>query len=196
MMKRSIHGACALIVVGAGALALGGCAGDGPLNILHPPEQTSLPPGPARVVEQLAPVKVRVHPLSRVEREPGKATKVICHLELTDQFGVTCKWLGRARVELYRPVGEDGGVGSIGSEKQDLIWEQDLNDAKVNNASYDWVSRTYVLSLGDVPAWVDKIDQGKGRDPWLTLKAYFIYVGVDGQEKTLSASFRIARNGR
>ena len=190
--RRSLF-AVPLLIAAALTAACG--SKDGPINTIDPPAQTSLPPGPARVMEQLAPVKIRVHPLTRISIQKDEAPKLNCHFELLDQFNHSIKWLGKVRVELYRPVADAGSspIGSTGTEKQELVWNQDLNDPRVNADMYDWVTRTYLLPLGDLPAWAVHVADGTSRDPWLTLKVYFTFVDVNGQDRTLSAQYRINR---
>ncbi|MGH7132435.1 MAG: hypothetical protein ACREJO_10870 [Phycisphaerales bacterium] len=180
----------------AAALTTAACSPkDGPIATLDPPGQTTLPPGPARVMEQLAPVKIRVHPLTRISIQKDEPPKLNCHFELLDQFNHSIKWLGKVRVELYRPVADAASspIGATGTEKQELVWNQDLNDPRTNADMYDWVTRTYLLPLGDLPAWAVHVADGTSRDPWLTLKIYFTFVDVSGQDRTLSAQYRINR---
>lgn len=180
------------------ALAAGCASKDGPLVVLEPPKHTTLPPGPARVMEQLAPVKVRIHPLTRISIQKDEAPKLNCHFELLDQYNHAVKWLGKVRVELYRPVSDGGAApgGVTGNEKQDLVWNQDLNDPKVNAEMFDWVTRTYLLPLGDLPSWAAQVADGSSREPWLTLKVYFTFIDVNGEDRILSAVHRISRGGQ
>lgn len=199
MTHRTHHCPCRSLITApliAAAVTLSACGPkDGPIATLDAPAQTTLPPGPARVMEQLAPVKIRVHPLTRISIQKDEPPKLNCHFELLDQFNHSIKWLGKARVELYRPVADAGSspIGSTGTEKQELVWNQDLNDPRVNADMYDWVTRTYLLPLGDLPAWAVHVADGTSRDPWLTLKIYFTFVDVSGQDRTLSAQYRITR---
>lgn len=169
-------------------------------------------PAPAAVLENLQPARLRVHPLTRLERESGGAgtgggrTRLVCHLELLDRFGHGCKWLGRVRVELYRPgeaTGEGataagtGPMGAVGGgEQQEGVWNIDATDPAKNAETFDWVTRTYKVELVGLPGWVEALEQGRSREPWATLRAYFLVAGPDGREKRLEATFRLRRGAR
>lgn len=146
--------------------------------------------------DSLAADRLRIHPLTRFSRETaGSASselQLVCHLELKDRYGHNLKSLGRARVELYRPVSAEPGAAMV--ETQDLVWEVDLRDADKNALLYDdLVTRTYVLQLGGLPEWVVRWHAGESREPWVTLKANFLAINCLGKERRLEATYRIQR---
>lgn len=145
------------------------------------------PPDTRRIIEALTPVRMRVHPLTRLEPDEAGRLRLMCHLELADRWGHSGKWLGLARVELYRPTREDDRA----SETQDLVWTVNLAEPEANAASYDWITRTYVLPLGGLPEWVDAVYRTGGAGSWVTVRAYFTTVDAGGRPKILQASYRV-----
>lgn len=86
------------------------------------------------------PVVMQVHPLTRIMQN-GDSPLLICHLELRDSWGDTCKGVGELSVQLYRGD-RAGGPGT-----QELRWDIDLSDLELNAKLYDPATRTYRLSL-------------------------------------------------
>jgi hypothetical protein len=170
-----------------------GSAGDAPLTL----------PAGAASLAVLAPVRIRLHPLTRLERDPAGRLRLVCYLELADRWGHSCKWLGHARIELYRPSdagadagGSGGGGGGVtaGGERQENVWNVDLADPEKNALTYDWVTHTYRLELVGLPDWVEHLQRGDAREPWATVRAYFLAKDPGStDEKRMEASFRIRR---
>ncbi len=152
------------------------------------------------LLQLVEPVRLRIHPLSRLERDDKNRLRLTCHLELADRAGHSGKWLGKVRVELYRPADPSGEsvdpVAMSGGERQSKYWEVDLTDPDQNALVYDdLVTRTYILPLVDLPDWVSRLQQGTSREPWLTLRAYFITSDAKGKERILESTTRIRREG-
>jgi hypothetical protein len=157
-------------------------------------------PSAAATLAALAPARIRIHPLTRLERDAKGQLRLVCYLELGDQWGHPCKWLGFARVELYRPSDamlDTGGGAAAGGERQENIWNVDLADPEKNAITYDWVTHTYRLELVGLPGWVEQLSRGESREPWATVRAYFLAAAPSGEgEKRMEASFRIRRGAR
>ncbi len=207
--------AAPLLIAGcAGLLALSaaGCGGDSrapDTTIAQGGAAGTEMPAASTVLAALAPVRLRIHPLTRLERDETGRLRLVCYLELVDRFGHACKWLGQSRVELYRPsdaaLGETsiagaaigGGAPLAGGEVQQGLWNADLAEPDGNAEKYDWVTRTYRLELVGLPDWVERFERGQAREPWITLRAYFVMADASasgaGGERRLEASFRLRR---
>lgn len=195
---------CARAALIALGMAAGGCAASadraGPIEPGEGGEPAVLP-GPSAVLASLQPERLRVHPLTRLERDATGRLRLVCHVELADRFGHPTKWFGLVRVEVYRPgeaAGEvSGAAGAVGGgEQQAGMWSVDLTSPERNAEMFDWVTRTYRLELVGLPAWIDALEQGRSREPWCTVRAYFLALGVDGRERRMEASFRLRRGPR
>lgn len=132
------------------------------VNIGEVPEGIALP-GAEGTVAAFAPAELRVHPLSRLDGT-GTARRAILHLELVDAFGHDVKWPGVTRVEFTG----SRGAGSLFPP----AWV-DLTSGEMNAASFDSISRCYVLKLpapdgSEVPVnarWL--LGLAEGRRVWL-----------------------------
>ena len=173
-------------VVVATALALlagltaGGCHGFGgsggsqvvPTPGDLPPEMREAVGGASaagKVVEAFRPTKARVHPLSRVVKEPETGEEsLLVQLELTDAWGHTCKWPGVARVQLSGAVAEEKegspkpkvqmnsaepatesapAAGESGATGGGQVWWVDLRDPEANARAFDTITQTYLLRV-------------------------------------------------
>ncbi len=200
----SVH-AASIVVCAAGLVS---CASNdtGPVHATFSP---SSPDGPAQTDlsavrstsadhNALLPVRVRIHPLTRLERSPDAAAatapdatawQIACHIELSDAYGHTTKGLGRLRIELYRPRSDRAD----GPETQDAVWNIDLRDPKENAGVYDdLVTRTYTVYLASLPRWLED---------WASLSAQRRAdtnspIGDDSDFVTIKAYFITDRNGR
>lgn len=207
-MKRAAWARCRRVsgVTLAAALWLSGCGPRERGGVATIPAGAELeatrPPEANRVADALAPSRLRIHPLTRLERDAAGDLRIVCHLELADRFSHSGKWLGVARVELYRPGDRPAGDGPVGAspssvrgdDRQDTVWDVPLTDAARNAELYDWVSRTYILPLGDLPAWVEAVSEGRSRDDTMTLRAYFTLLDGGGRERVLKADYRLRRD--
>lgn len=86
------------------------------------------------------PVRMRVHPLSRLVVEPDGRIVVEARLEFFDRDDQTTRACGRVRMEL-----RDGGA-SVPSGGE-IAWNADLTNAAENRQRFDDVLRTYLLRL-------------------------------------------------
>jgi len=127
-------------LVGAGALA-GSC------GVEVKPAQGASPVVGARS-SVFAPVTLRIHPLTRFF-PPGETPdgRIELYLELLDRWNDPTKALGDFVVELYAP-------GDGGSERQVQRWNIPLRDPDENAGVFDRVTRSYHLTLADVPGEV------------------------------------------
>lgn len=139
-----------------------------------------------------APVRIRVHPLTRLGRDSGGRAMIVCHLEVKDRWGDTVKGAGVLQVTMYRT-----GLGAVsGQEEQERRWEVDLRDPEVNASLYDPATRTYRVQLGGLPEWVEQMaprDEGTGGAGRLRLRAVFETVGPDGRQAFLRDELLIER---
>lgn len=98
--------------------------------------------------EVFAPTAIRIHPLTRLVVEKTEGAAVQAHIELTDRWGDSVKWLGTMVFELYRDAPAGGGVA--GGQEQINVWSLDLSDPDANAKAYDRVTRTYRATLTEV----------------------------------------------
>lgn len=104
-------------------------------------------PGP--VDSPFSPRSVRIYPLTRIESDL-KGPRIVCYLEFKDAWGDTTKSTGTLAIALFRPI----GGAEPGMERQERSWEIDLNDLEKNALLFDPATRTYRLSLRDLPDWL------------------------------------------
>ncbi|MBL8765302.1 MAG: hypothetical protein JNM07_13645 [Phycisphaerae bacterium] len=106
------------------------------------------------LLDQLAPEALRIHPLTRLERDGSGGVVLVLHVDLLDATGTGVKWLGVMRIELRRPpLSPD-----VGSDEP--AWAIDLTDAARAGAYFDGVARGFVFVLAGVPGWVAAADGG------------------------------------
>jgi hypothetical protein len=139
----------------------------------------------SRVVSSpFAPKAMAIHPLSRVEKDGSGQALIICHIELRDEWGDTCKATGQLQVQLYRPLGgRQGGLGT-----QELAWDVDLSDLEMQRL-FDSATRTYRLELEGAPAWV--LEEGRGARG--RLRAVLTSTGLQGEAKTLTGEYSLGQ---
>lgn len=177
-----------------------GCAGhDGPgytPGVVEGSEQSAAS-AVAQVYRALAPVAVRLHPLTRLERTAEGGVCMVVHLELIDRYDQSGRWPGTVRVSLFRPVSAPTGearAGSLpGAESLDRSFTHDLRDGEANATAYDWVTRTYVVRLCDLPPWIADVESGRGPDQWVTVAASFRHTDFQGNSRSVSDTLRLAR---
>jgi hypothetical protein len=110
------------------------------------------------------PRELRVHPLTRLEISPETGEPNIeLYLELFDRWNHGVKALGTLVIELYETGGPVGAAR--GGELQLKLWKVDLTDPDENAVPYDRVTRTYHLTLADLPAGFSA-----RRDPRLSVR--------------------------
>lgn len=126
-----------------------------------------------------APVRMRLHPLSRIARgQRANDRTVEAHVELLDRWGHGTRGLGTFVFELYR----DTLSGDSANRGQEQInrWNLNLTDPDANARAFDRVTRTYRATLTGVA-------EAASRSSGLTLRA--TYRTADGRQ--LTASFRL-----
>jgi len=170
-----------LLYAGALLVALGaGCAARPRPPIAGHAERSG-------ILNPFGPAAMAIHPLTRVDRDAQGRLWIICHIELRDAWGDTCKSTGQLQVQLYRPVG--GRASGLGS--QELIWNVDLSDLDRNASLYDPATRTYRLPLEDAPAWL-ATGGDRPRDlPIARLRAVLVTTGPRGEERVLESEFAL-----
>lgn len=168
---------CAGIVLGAGP----GCA--------IRPKAPGAHGADASATGLLAPDRVRIHPLTRVDRDARGRTVIICYIEFLDQWSDSCKAVGQLQVQLYRPVDGRGGRAS-GLGVQELVWDADLRIADRQRDLYDRATRLYRLVLDSVPEWVGT--PAAGDAPTARLRAVFTPDSLGGEERSLQAELSLA----
>lgn len=93
------------------------------------------------------PVAIRVHPLTRLTQDPGAATRSVdLYFELLDRFDHGVKGLGTLTVELR--------AASVGGQREPFqlrTWTVSLADPASSSNAFDRVTRTYHITLADVP---------------------------------------------
>ena len=111
-------------------------------------------------VGPFAPVTLRVHPLTHLERDSSGDVFLLVHVQLRDRWLDVCKGVGSIQFQLFEPT----GLGGSGQEKQVLRWEGiDLYDLDKNASFYDPATQTYRFSLSDLPDWVQQMAPGGDR---------------------------------
>jgi hypothetical protein len=105
------------------------------------------PPKPALAgagMDMFTPVKMRLHPLSRIVPPTNGAEPVVeARIELMDQFDDICKGAGVVHCELfvYDTLRTDHHGERIGA------WNFDLSKPAANKQHWDGITRTYLLKL-------------------------------------------------
>jgi hypothetical protein len=106
----------------------------------QPPKRTLTGSG----MDMFTPVKMRLHPLSRIVTPPAPAEPIAeARIELMDQFDDICKGAGAVYCELfvYSGFGQNHRGERIG------VWNFDLNKPEANKQHWDGITRTYLLKL-------------------------------------------------
>ena len=139
------------------------------------------------VSSPFAPASLTIHPLTRVDRDVQGVVWIVCHIELKDAWGDTCKGVGKLQVQLYRPVG--GRASGLGS--QELAWDIDLSDLDKNASFYDPPTRTYRFPLQNAPAWVADVLDPDNHEARVRLRAVMTTTGPKGEERFLQDEYTI-----
>jgi hypothetical protein len=95
------------------------------------------------------PQSIRIHPITQAQVD-GKGPRILCHVECRDRSGETTKAIGILRVQLL----EQSRTVEPGMEQIAATWVTDLSDLDTNDKMYDPATRTYRLSLRQLPAFV------------------------------------------
>lgn len=151
----------------------------------------------AAMLEAVAPRRLSVHALTRLERGAGEAGAwaLVAHIELLDAAGHACKWPGVLRVTLEAPsmVAEDEGLRGKGEAGPDRKWVMDLTSVESNARAFDWVTRTYRARLGPLPAWAERFAAGQLRVTDLRVRAELLTWDASGAERVLEGEGRVTR---
>ncbi|MFO0835576.1 MAG: hypothetical protein U0638_11435 [Phycisphaerales bacterium] len=108
-------------------------------------------------VGPFAPERLRLHPLSHLERdEAGLPKRLVCHAEFQDRWFDSVKACGVMEVQLYR------ASATPGMDQQAAKWTVDLTNLEANARWFDPVTRTYRVQL-DLPAWTERATTGSVR---------------------------------
>lgn len=135
--------------------------------------------GAASIGSPFAPARMKLHALSRIDRDPEGLPMLVAYLDIRDQWDDPTKAIGALQLQLYRPAG--GPVS--GMDEQELTWDLDLSDLDHNSRLYDPVTHMYRLPLLEAPAWVLPEE---GRDaPRLRLRAVLNTYGPAGEPRQL-----------
>lgn len=106
--------------------------------------QDKKPPFSGAGMDMFMPVKMRLHPLSRVvpPAAPGEPF-IEARIELTDQFDDIGKAPGAVYCELfvYEALSQNHHGERMG------LWNFDLNKPDANKEHWDGITRTYLLKL-------------------------------------------------
>lgn len=106
------------------------------------PPDLADPAQAAAAYAALLPERVLVHPLTRVGVDADGRPALLAHLELRDRFDQHTRALGVFRIVVTHGLDE-------------VDWEIDLRDPVQNARLFDdLVTRTYALTLSQIPAWV------------------------------------------
>lgn len=146
---------------------------------LTPIEGESLPSVSAAAT-MLAPVRLRIHPLSRLERDELGRAQLVLQMELLDAAGHSGKWLGRATVAIERLAGPSAGEATT-----DAARRFNLTTPQNSNARFDWITRTYVLRIAPLPTWYDTLVDGSERDATARVRCTFTLLDAQGTARTL-----------
>jgi hypothetical protein len=142
--------------------------------------------GPGGVPNPFAVQSMRIHPLTRLDKQPDGQTWLVVHVELKDAWGDTTKGVGQLQVQLYRPT----GGRAAGPGVQELKWDANLSDLERNAWLYDPATRTYRLQLEGIPEWVSVAPADSGL-PRARLKAILTTPGPNNEQQVLEDEFTI-----
>ena len=160
IMNRLTHLAASAMLL-ASVVSLTSCANEPTIPTADRPAAATAADGP------FVPVRVRIHPLTRIVTGDDNQRRVDVHLELYDSWGHAVKGLGSVLFELYR---DRGGTSELKGSRQLMRWPViELLDSATNSRTYDPVTRTYLFRLRGLPA-----DLPEGR---LVLYATFTTAG-------------------
>lgn len=139
--------------------------------------------GAAEVLRQfdaLKPEKLRVHPLTRLETDDHGQRVLVVHLELVDRYGHAGKWLARVRLEF-------AAEGNTSLAKATA--EADLSTAEANAKAFDWITRTYVVRIGMLPAWA--LEKGQEKPASGVVRAAAGYFDAEGTARVLEGELKV-----
>lgn len=146
-------------MVMAAGVVLGGCAGRGGAGPREDGREIAdrvdfgdgLTVDPATLASY-APVKLRLHPLTRVQVDAGGEVTLWLHAELFDRWGHSVKSPGVFAVS----------VEAVGGGQESGRWSEDVREGARNALFWDRVTRTYRLPLTGLPGWLEASARGGG----------------------------------
>lgn len=146
---------------------------------------TSAPPAPpadlAAAGAAMLPTQLIIHPLTRVSTDTAGKPALLIYLELRDQYGQVVKALGQVRVELMATGSLLPGSGR--DARAERIWDIDLRDPNRNALLFDGlITRTYALTLGDLPDWMVAWSESGGQNAGPTVNVTFTLFAADRPE--------------
>ncbi len=95
------------------------------------------------------PASIRIHPISQAQVD-AKGPRILCHVECRDVMGETTKAMGSLRIEVLEP----SRTVEPGMEQVAAAWVTDLSELDNNAKLYDAATRTYRLSLRQLPGFM------------------------------------------
>jgi hypothetical protein len=104
-------------------------------------------------MDMFTPVKMRLHPLSRVLPEAGATGPVVeARLEFTDQFGD----IGKGAAPVYFEVFKYEALMPNHRGDRFSVWNFDLSKPDANKQHWDAITRTYLFKLPLPPGSLKK----------------------------------------
>jgi hypothetical protein len=94
-------------------------------------------------MDMFTPVKMRLHPLSRLIAAPPAPSTVEARLEFTDQFGDVGKSVGNAHFEIFAY----DSIAFAHKGKRLGQWDESLVTPDDNRNRWDAITRTYLFKL-------------------------------------------------
>lgn len=158
-----------------------------------PPDLTN-PADAAAANAALLPVRLTIHPLTRIGVDPKGQPALLMHLELRDRFDQNTRALGAVRIEIQAPSHTAVSAASDGSRSSEsLAWNIDLRDPDQNALLFDdLITRTYALTLTGLPRWLTESPNAAGA----TVAAAFTFPDPEspaGPPRTLTDTARLTR---
>ena len=126
-----------------------------------------------------APVSIRVHPLTHLDRDDDGQLLLICHIALLDTWNESVRGVGELHVSFFGP-------GSSRPE-QNAQWTFDLYERAVNDLLYDPATQTYRLKLGNLPPWVAELATATDQAGRGTIMAELTTIGAEMERHTIRA---------
>lgn len=95
------------------------------------------------------PARIRIHPLTRLDRGADRPTRLIVHIELLDRWGLPVRALGTLRLIARFDAPQTARIAeSIPGFTGVAGWTIDMTDPDANATRfYDRVTRTYRIPL-------------------------------------------------
>jgi hypothetical protein len=135
------------------ATAMLACLGACDVTLKRPPADARTEEPSQRVRLAFAPVRMAVHPLSRIVEDPRTGGRRIeAHVELIDAYDHLVKAMGEFRFE----ISEVGGEPLRLPDGSRMLWRIDAKTPARASAPFDPLTRTYRFVLTDLPSGRDR----------------------------------------